>query len=63
MLPSTDKMLPSIPLSRVTSNVVEVTGDHQCGFRRDRSTNDQIFCIRQSGEKNGIIMGQYLSYL
>jgi len=26
-------------------------GDHQCGFRRNRSTNDHIFCIRQILEK------------
>ncbi|KAJ4432529.1 hypothetical protein ANN_21151 [Periplaneta americana] len=27
-------------------------GDHQCGFRRNRSTIDQIFCIRQILEEN-----------
>ena len=26
-------------------------GDHQCGFRRNRSTTDHIFCIRQIHEK------------
>ena len=26
-------------------------GDHQCGFRRNRSTTDHIFCIRQILEK------------
>ena len=26
-------------------------GDHQCGFRRNRSTADHIFCIRQILEK------------
>jgi len=26
-------------------------GDHQCGFRRNRSTTDPIFCIRQIHEK------------
>jgi hypothetical protein len=29
----------------------EIIGDHQCGFRRNRSTTDQIFCIRQLLEK------------
>jgi hypothetical protein len=26
-------------------------GDHHCGFRRNRSTTDRIFCIRQILEK------------
>jgi len=26
-------------------------GDHQCGFRRNSSTTDHIFCIRQILEK------------
>ena len=30
----------------------EVIGDHQCGFRLNRSTTDHIFCIRQILEKN-----------
>jgi hypothetical protein len=25
----------------------QITGDHQCGFRRNSTTTDQIFCIRQ----------------
>ena len=25
----------------------KLSGDHQCGFRRERSTTDHIFCIRQ----------------
>jgi hypothetical protein len=28
-----------------------ITGDHECGFRRNRSATDQIFCIRQILEK------------
>ncbi|KAJ4444905.1 hypothetical protein ANN_06704 [Periplaneta americana] len=32
-------------------NQDEIIGDHQCGFRRNRSTIDQIFCIRQIMEK------------
>jgi hypothetical protein len=31
--------------------VNEVTGDHQCGFRRNRSTTDQISYIRQTLQK------------
>jgi hypothetical protein len=27
--------------------VDEIIGDHQCGFQRNRSTTDQIVCIRQ----------------
>jgi hypothetical protein len=29
----------------------EITGDHQCGFRRNKSTTNQIFYIRQILEK------------
>jgi hypothetical protein len=29
----------------------EIIGDHQCGFRRNRSTTDKVFCIRQILEK------------
>ncbi|KAJ4445892.1 hypothetical protein ANN_12578 [Periplaneta americana] len=36
---------------RLTPYVDEIIGDHQCGFRRNRSTIDQIFCIRQILEK------------
>jgi hypothetical protein len=28
-------------------DVGEIIGHHQCGFRRSRSTTDQIFCIPQ----------------
>jgi hypothetical protein len=38
-------------LSKVTPNVVVISGDHQCGFRRNRSTIDYIYCIRQIFEK------------
>jgi hypothetical protein len=31
--------------------VNEIIGDHQCGFRRNRSTMDQIFYVRQILEK------------
>ena len=30
---------------------VVILGDHQCGFRHNRSTTNHIFCIRQILEK------------
>jgi len=50
-LPTTYKTSSNILLSRLTPYVEEVIGDHQCGFRRNRSTTDHIFCIRQILEK------------
>jgi len=41
----TYKILPNILLSRLTPYTEEVIGDRQCGFRRNRSTTDHIFCI------------------
>jgi len=46
LLPTTYKILPNIRLSRLIPYAEETTGDHQCGFRRNRSTTDHIFCIR-----------------
>jgi hypothetical protein len=43
--------LPAFLLSRFTPYVREIIGDHQCGFRHNRSTSDQIFCIPQILEK------------
>jgi hypothetical protein len=43
-----------------------VIGDHQCGFRRNRSTTDQIFCIRQILEKkweyNGTVLQLFIDF-
>ena len=47
LLPTTYKILSNILLSRLIPYVKEIIGDHQCGFRRNRSTIDHIFCIRQ----------------
>ena len=38
LLPSTYKILSNILLSSLTPYVEEIIGDHQCGFRRNRST-------------------------
>jgi hypothetical protein len=45
ILLTTYKILSKILLSRLTTYAEEVIGDHQCGFRRNRSTNNHIFCI------------------
>jgi hypothetical protein len=51
LLSTTYKILSNILLSRLTRCAEETIGDHQCGFRRNRSTTDHIFCIRQILEK------------
>jgi hypothetical protein len=63
LLPTAYKILTHILLSVLNLYVNIITGGHQCGFRRNTSTADQIFCIRQILEKNGSIMGHYISYL
>jgi len=54
LLPTTYKILSNILLSRLTPYAKEIIGDHQSGFRRNRSTIDHIFCIRQIVEKKGV---------
>jgi len=55
LLPTTYKILSNILLSRLISFAKGIIGDHQCSFRRNRSTIDHIFCIRQIlEEKMGI---------
>ena len=46
LLPTTYKVLSNILLSRLIPYTEEVIGDHQRGFRRNRSTTDHIFCIQ-----------------
>jgi hypothetical protein len=50
-------ILSNILLSRLTPYVDEIIGDHQCGFRRNRSTTNKIFCIRQILEKKWVYNG------
>jgi hypothetical protein len=47
LLSTAYKILSNILLARLTPYVSEVIGDHQCGFRHNRSTMDQIFYIQQ----------------
>jgi len=51
LLPTTYKILSNVPLSRITPHAEQIIGDHQCGFRHNRSTIDHTFCIRQILEK------------
>jgi hypothetical protein len=51
LLSTSYKILSNVLLSRLVPYIDEIIGDHQCGFRRNRSTTDQIFCIRQILEK------------
>ena len=50
-MPTTYKILSNILLSRLIPYAKEIIGEHQCGFRRNRSTTDHVFCIRQILEK------------
>jgi hypothetical protein len=51
LLSTSYNILWNILLSRLSPYVDEIIRDHQCGFRRNRSSTDQIFCIRQILEK------------
>jgi len=51
LLPTTYKVLSNILLSRLIPYAEEDIEDRQCGFRRNRSTTDHTFCIRQILEK------------
>jgi hypothetical protein len=63
LLPTAFNILFAVLVSRLTPRITEIIGDHQCGFRRKRSTNDHMFCARQILEKSRNIKGQYMSYL
>jgi len=49
------------PSVKVNSVSREIIGDHQCGFQRNRSTTDHVFCICHIlEEKMGIQWGSAL---
>ena len=50
-MPPSYQILPNILLSRLTPYAEEIIGDHQCGFRHNRSITNYKFCIRQILEK------------
>ena len=51
LLSTSYKILSNILLSRMTPHANEIIGEYQCGFRRNRSSVDHIFSIRQVLEK------------
>jgi hypothetical protein len=51
LLSTAYKILSNILLARLTLYVNEIIGDNHCGFRRNRSTMDQILYIRQILER------------
>jgi hypothetical protein len=51
LLSASYKILSNILLIRLTPYADEIIGDHQCGYRHNRSTTDKILCIWQILEK------------
>jgi hypothetical protein len=51
LLSTAYKILSNLLLSGLGPYIDEIIGDHQCGFRHNRSTTDQIFCLHQILDK------------
>jgi hypothetical protein len=51
VLSTSYKSFSNILLSRLGPHIDKIIVYHQCGFRCNRSTTDQIFCIRRILEK------------
>jgi sorting nexin-29 len=66
LLSTSYKILSNILLDKLTPYADEITGDHQCGFRHNRSTTDQIFYIWQILEKkweyNGMVHQLFIDF-
>jgi hypothetical protein len=66
LLSTSHKILSNVLLARLTPYADEIIGDYQCGFRRNRSTTDQIFYIRQVLEKkweyNGTVHKLFIDF-
>jgi hypothetical protein len=66
LLSTSYNILSNIFLSRLIIYADEIIGGHQCGFRRNRSTTDQIFYIHQILEKkwayNGTVHQLFIDF-
>jgi hypothetical protein len=51
MLSTAYEVISCILPLRLTPPAEKISGDHQCEFRRNRSTTNHIFCIPQILEK------------
>jgi hypothetical protein len=63
LLSVSNKIVSNIILSSLIPFADQITGNHECRFRRNMSETDQIFYIRHMPEKqwenNGV---QYITY-
>jgi hypothetical protein len=67
LLSTSYKILSNILLARLTPYADEIIWNHQCGFRRNRSTTDKVFYIRQILEKkweyNGTVHRLFIDFI
>jgi hypothetical protein len=65
-LSTSHKILSNILLARLSPYADEIMGDNQCGFRRKRSTTDQISYIQQileeEWEYNGTVLQFFIHF-
>jgi hypothetical protein len=66
LLSASYNILTNILLARLTTYADEIIGDHQCAFRHNRSTTDQILYIREILEKkweyNGTVHQLFIDF-
>jgi len=62
-LPTTYKILANILLSSLTPYAEEITGDHQCGYRRNSSTIDLYSAFVKYLRKNGNTIKQCIGFM
>jgi hypothetical protein len=66
LLPTSYKIVSNILLCRLIPYAEKIIGNHQSGVRRNRSTTDQIFYIRQILEKkweyNGTVHQLFIDF-
>jgi hypothetical protein len=62
LLSTSYNILSNILLARLSPYVDEIIGDHQCVFRHNRSTTDQISAFVRYWRKNWSTMRHYISY-